>query len=577
MNKQTTGHYLLEGLQELGLARLFANLGTDHVTIIEELARWRAEGRSTPDVIVCPHENVAVHMAGGYAMATGEGQAVLVHVDAGTANATMGLHNLARTHVPVMLMAGRAPHTLHGELPGSRDNFVHFVQDPFDMASIVRPYVKWEYNLATGVNVKEVLRRGHTVMQSDPPGPVYLTLPRETLAEEWEEGAITSYPAARYGAVFAGAATRAQTEAIAEALMEAERPIAITSYLGRDLEAVPALDALAREVGLAVVETVPTRLNISHDSPCFAGNDPLTAMAGADLGLLLDVDVPYLPKFAPDAGLLRWLQVDMDAMKADFPMWGFPADLRVQGGCATVLSQVLEIVRSRADGAFREKAARRMVALAEAAAVRRERAAVAAGKPGERDAISVAHLGAALAQAMAPDDVLVNESIRNVLTVCEQIPRTRPGTYFGSTGAGLGFSGGVALGAKLAYPNRRVVQVVGDGAFHFTAPDAVYAIAQQYQLPILTVVLDNRGWQAVKTATLRVYPEGAAKASDEFYARLDGNQQGRERRFEEIARAFGGHGEFVAEPEELPAAIRRCFEALDRGVAAVLNVRVTPL
>jgi acetolactate synthase-1/2/3 large subunit len=577
MTTHSTGHYFLEGLQELGLDRVFVNLGTDHVTIIEELARWREKGRDVPAIIMCPHETVAVHMAGGYAIATGQGQAVLVHVDAGTANAAMGLHNLARTRVPVLLMAGRAPHTLRGELPGSRDNFVHFVQDPFDIGSLVRPYVKWEYNLATGVNVKEVLRRAHTAMQSEPPGPVYLTLPRETLAEEWDEAAVLSYPAARYGAVEAGGARPGQAEQIAEALLKAEKPIAITSYLGRRPEAVAVLDALTREAGIAVVEMGPVTLNIPHDSPCFAGFDPLAAMADADLGLMLDVDVPYLPKFSPDAARLRWMQVDMDAVKKDFPMWGFPADLRVQGDCATVLGEVLQILRTRADEGFRVRAASRVAALAEAGQARRRRIAEAAAAPGEFDAISVPHLCAALARHMAPEDVLLNESVRNALAVSANIPRTQPGTYVGSAGGGLGFSGGAALGVKMAKPGVRVVQVVGDGVFHFTSPDAVYAVAQQYRLPVLTVVLDNRGWQAVKMAVLRVYPEGAAKASDEFHARLDHREQGTQRRFEEVGRAFGAHGEAVNDPAELEEAIRRCFAAIDRGQAAVLSVRVTPL
>src|ERR1700746_3121491 len=99
------------------------------------------------------------------------------------------------------MFAGRAPFTLRGELPGSRDTYVHFVQDPYDIASLVRPYVKWEYNLPSGIVVKQALRRAHELMQSDPGGPVYLTLPRETLAEEWDEAAMRSYPEARYGAV----------------------------------------------------------------------------------------------------------------------------------------------------------------------------------------------------------------------------------------------------------------------------------------------------------------------------------------------------------------------------------------
>ena len=89
MSRHSAAHYFLEGLVDLGVDYIFANLGTDHVSLIEEIARWDREGRKHPEVILCPHEIVAVHMAGGYALATGKGQAVFVHVDAGTANACM--------------------------------------------------------------------------------------------------------------------------------------------------------------------------------------------------------------------------------------------------------------------------------------------------------------------------------------------------------------------------------------------------------------------------------------------------------------------------------------------------------
>jgi acetolactate synthase-1/2/3 large subunit len=137
----------------------------------------------------------------------------------------------------------------------------------------------------------------------------------------------------------------------------------------------------------------------------------------------------------------------------------------------------------------------------------------------------------------------------------------------------LGFSGGVALGAKLARPDNRVLQIIGDGGFHFSTPTSVYAVAQQYRLPIFTVVLDNGGWQAVKEAVLRVYPDGAAAASDAFQARLAGEQRG----FAQVASAFGAHGETVDDPAQLNDAIKRCLAAVDSGQAAVLCVRVTQL
>ena len=241
----TTAHYFWEGLTDLGVEYVFGNLGTDHVSLIEELARWDREGRPHPQMVLCPHENVAMHMAAGYAAVTGKGQAVMVHVDAGTANAAMGMHNMFRARLPVMLIAGKAPFTLRGELPGSRDNYVHFVQDPFDIASLVRPYVKWEYSLPSGVMAQEALRRGHAMMESDPPGPVYLTLPREVLAETWPPEKAKAFSAQRYGSVAAGGVDEARVLAMAQQLLHAKQPVVVTSYLGRKPEAVDALQALA--------------------------------------------------------------------------------------------------------------------------------------------------------------------------------------------------------------------------------------------------------------------------------------------------------------------------------------------
>src|SRR5579872_6377337 len=224
MATYSTAHYFLEALVDLGVDYIFANLGTDHVSLIEEIARFDRDGRKHPEIILCPHEVVAVHMAGGYARATGRTQAVFVHVDAGTANACMAIQNLFRYRLPVMLFAGRAPFTVHGELKGSRDTYVHFVQDSFDPASILRPYVKWEYSLPSGIVVKEALARAAAFMHSDPPGPVYMMLPRETLAETWDEQAMPSYPPSRYGHIRAGGIEPARAEAIAAQLMASENP-----------------------------------------------------------------------------------------------------------------------------------------------------------------------------------------------------------------------------------------------------------------------------------------------------------------------------------------------------------------
>jgi acetolactate synthase I/II/III large subunit len=577
MSRHTSAHYFLEGLVDLGVDYIFANLGTDHVSLIEEMARWDSEGRKHPAMILCPHEVVAVHMAGGYALATGRAQAVFVHVDAGTANACMAIQNLFRYRLPVLLFAGRAPYTLHGELTGSRDSYVHFVQDPFDIASIVRPYVKWEYSLPSGVVVKEALARASAFAQSDPPGPVYMTLPRETLAEHWDDDAMPAYPPARYGGVKAGGIEPARVEAIAQALMAAENPIALTAYLGRKPHAVAVLDRLARLCGIRVAEFNSIDLNMPQDSPCFAGFDPLPLIESADLGLLLDSDVPFVPQFAKRAGAIKWIQIDIDPLKSDFPMWGFATDLRIQGDCAIVLQQVLDVIEARADDARRRRVSERIASWGGAREQMTKRRATASANKGVSGALNPAFVFATLSAKLSQDDTVINEAIRNGPVLQEHVKRTKPASYVGLAGGGLGFSGGMALGLKLAQPDRRIVQIIGDGGYHFSSPDSVYAVAQQYQIPILTVVLDNGGWQAVKSAVQRVYPKGVAAETDQFQSRLTSGRQGETRDFSAVGRAFGACGECVTEPDDLAAAIDRCLAALDDGKAAVLHVHVTRL
>lgn len=558
----TAAHVMLEGFMESGLRKLFCNLGTDHVSIIEALAAWKRAGRETPEVFLCPHENVAVHMAGGYAAATGEGQAVLVHVDAGTANAAMALHNLHRARIPVLVAAGQAPYTLRGELTGSRDNYVHFMQDPFDIGSLVRPYVKWEYAVQDAVVAKEVVQRAHAVMHSDPPGPVFLTLPRETLARTCAPQAVRSFPATLYGAVQHGGLDEASVQAVAQAIAQAQRPVVVTAYLGRRAQAVAALTELAEQYALPVYEVNPGVLNVPRDSTCFAGFQADAALAEADLVLLLDVDVPWLPKYAGTLEPPHCIQIDLDAIKAGLPMWGFGAHTRLQADTAKALpaiGQALAALRTPALDA-------RVQARAERLAARRE--AEAARVAAEPMPWSAALACAALQRRLDPEDIVVNEAIRNGPAVLRHLRRTRAHTYFANAGGGLGFSGGFALGLKLACPQARVVQVVGDGSFHFCAPTAVYAVAQQYRLPILTVVLDNGGWQAVKESVLRVHPDGVAAADDEFQARLEGEV----RQFEQVGAAFGAHADVAADPVQLEAALDRCLAALDGGQSVVLRL-----
>jgi acetolactate synthase-1/2/3 large subunit len=130
----------------------------------------------------------------------------------------------------------------------------------------------------------------------------------------------------------------------------------------------------------------------------------------------------------------------------------------------------------------------------------------------------------------------------------------------------------MALGVKLARPGATVVQVVGDGSFYFGNPSSAYAVAHQYGLPVFTVVLDNSGWSAVKESTLRMYPEGAARATDDYGARLAPDAD-----FGKICEAAGGYGELLTDPGAVPEAIQRCLAAVRGGRPAVLHARIPAL
>src|SRR6266511_6157649 len=243
---ETTAEAYLELLAARGVEYLFANAGTDFAPIIEAYARRGAQGQARPRPITVPHEVVAVGMAHGYAMVTGRPQAVMVHVIVGTANALGGIMNAARSNVPMLFTAGRNPITEAGAV-GSRDRPIHWAQESFDQAAMVREFVKWDYELRSASDLETVVDRALTLAQAEPQGPVYLTLPREVLAER-QEGIEYADPARTVKPGPLVPAPESVSEA-AQILASARNPIIIVKAAGRDPGAVPALVEIAEALG----------------------------------------------------------------------------------------------------------------------------------------------------------------------------------------------------------------------------------------------------------------------------------------------------------------------------------------
>ena len=213
---------------------------------------------------------------------------------------------------------GAAPFTLEGELPGGRNEFIHWIQDVRDQRGILRNYVKYDNEIRTGRNVKQLVHRALQISRSEPAGPVYLISPREVMEEPVQPYAVDR---ADFGPVAPVALTDEVTAEIATALAQARHPLIVTSYLGRDPAAVPELVELCELLAIPVLESMAYHVNFPADHELHAGFQYHTVaqnpvLAQADVILVIDSDVPWIPAVnRPSAGAAIYC-VDVDPLKA---------------------------------------------------------------------------------------------------------------------------------------------------------------------------------------------------------------------------------------------------------------------
>ncbi len=569
----TTSTAFLEALAEEGVKYVFANLGSDHPGLIEALAQARAEGRAgdLPQLIVCPHEMVALSAAHAYAAVANAPQAVIVHVDAGTQNLGGSIGNAVRGRAPVLIFAGTAPYTMHGELPGGRNEYIHWIQDVHDQRGIMRGYVKYDNEIRTGKNVKQLVHRALQIAASEPAGPVYLTGPREVMEQPLEPHAVDP---AGYRPVEPAALTGQVAAEIAAALAGARHPLIITGHLGRDPEAVPKLVELAGLLAIPVIESASLRVNFPADHPMHRGWQFTTStqnpvLAQADVILIIDCDVPYIftnNRPSPDAAIYV---VDADPLKAGMSLWHVPARRSAAANGKVALEQIAALVREHVLDLDLIEGRRADVSAAHDA----QRAAWDALERPDGAVITPQYLTACVRDLLAGEDALfLSEAVTNFQVVAEHLRLNKPGSLIGAGGGGLGWSGGGAVGAKLASPERTVVCLVGDGTFLFGVPSSAQWLARRYGTPALTVIYDNRGWRAPKQSTLGVHPAGAASARDDFNVSLEPEAD-----LPGVAAAAGGaFAATVSDPAELPSVLKEALDAVHSGRSAVVAVHLPP-
>jgi acetolactate synthase I/II/III large subunit len=551
-------------LADRGVDYLFGNAGTDFAPLVESYAQAAQGGIAVPRPILAAHENLAVAMAHGYAMVSRRIPAVMVHVSVGTANMICAAMNAARENVAILLTAGRSPLTETG-MAGSRDGYIHWAQEMYDQAGMIREIVKWDYELRNAEQLTTVVDRALAIAASEPRGPVYLSLPREVIAQPVDD--IDQRSPRRLHAAAPAGPDAGAIAAAARMMAQARRPLIVTANAGRDTAAYAALAQFAERFAMPVVQHRPRYLSLPSSHRMHLGYDPARLLPTADVVLVIESDVPWIPaRVAPSADC-KVIQCGLDPLFVRTPIRGFPCDVAITGSSVAVLATLSAALADGIDGSLVETRRQWVDGERAALAASWQSALAAAAARSPLDPAWVSHC---IGRAKDARTIVVNE----YTLFLEHCAFEAADLYFGSSAAsGLGWGAGAALGAKLARPQSPVMAVLGDGAYMFSNPAAVHHAAALHELPILFVVMNNAMWGAVERSTLAMYPGGAAARSNAppFVAlpRLPA--------FEKICEAAGGHGERVEDPGELAGALERAMSAVrDEKRQALLNVVCGP-
>jgi acetolactate synthase-1/2/3 large subunit len=551
---ETVADHFFGALADRGIDYLFANAGTDFSPVIEALAKAQALGTPIPTPVTVPHEAIAVAMAQGYHFATGRPQAVMVHVTVGTANALGNLINLARANVPLLMLAGRTPLVESG-LPGARDRLIQWAQEAFDQAGMVREYVKWDYELRNATQVDAVVNRAIEVACSEPPGPIYLSLPREVLAAPAvsRNGRKPTVPSPI-------AASAADLAAVAELIRKAEAPLIITAGIENG---DAGLADLAQKYAIPVLHHAPIFLGLPTAHPMYLGLGPSKLTTEADLILVLQCDVPWIPSRERLRKDCQVVHIGPDPLFERYPMRSFQSDRMLRcGGRAAIAA--LASALGNPDQAFAKRIDARR---ARGAGAKAELSASINTVSDAGKGLSGELVTATLGEICGDDTIYVSDySIHQPF-----VATLKPGQFMGMSPAGyLGWGMGAALGIKLAAPEKFVVTGCGDGTYFMSAPLAAHHVSRAHNLPFLTVVYNNGRWGAVRNAVQTLHPQGfAMKSNSAPLISLDPSPD-----FEKVVEACGGAGYRIETRAELRPTLEAAVKTVRGGRQAVVNVMI---
>ncbi len=543
----TAGGAIFGKLKALGVDYVFANSGTDFPPIIEGLIDARNKGLNLPHAITVPHEHVAVGMAHGFYQISGRAQAVMLHTNVGLSNGATGIINAACDQIPMIVMSGRTPVSEGGRF-GARTVPIGWGQEMYDQTALVREACKWDYELRFPDQVSDVLDRGWSIANSTPKGPVYLSLPREVLCEECTSDGLNS-PSKLTPAQNSPNPTDLSNAA--KLLAEAKRPLIISQRGVGSKSAFEALTKFVEEWSIPLSHYWANQISIPMSSNMHVGWFPDELLETADVILVIDSLAPWWPDRASPSEDAKVIHLGPDPLfSRSTPMRTFRSDITLSGETSQVILELIAAVTSQPKAKDIIDARRAKIS----AMSRDERSKVdTLARKGCRSPMTKDWVAHCVGHAIKGHRATVVHELGCPLPPL-QLDEFQSYIQEPHSG-GLGWGFPAALGAQLADPDRLVFATMGDGSYMFANPTACHQVCEALELPVITLVLNNEEWGAVRKSVSGLYKGGlASKSNDVPLTSLAPSPD-----FTKTAEASRAYTETVTDGADLPAALDRAI------------------
>nr|WP_310525133.1 thiamine pyrophosphate-binding protein [Polymorphobacter sp.] len=533
----TTGkHLLLDLLHSEGVDFIFGNPGTTELPLMDAMV---VETRLR--YVLGLNEVVVMGMADGYAQATGKLAVCNLHAAPGLGNAMGMLYNAAKAGAPILVTAGQQDMSIRLTEPLLWD----------DLATMARPLCKWSFEVASIAELPRAIRRAAKVALTAPTGPVFLSIPGDILTTEVPADLDTLAPTR------IGPRLRGDTESIAHAaalIRASQSPIIFAGDAVAKSNAHAELAALAEAAGAPVyLEAMANTAAFPSNHPLYAGTIPRmtpalrSAMAHHDLVISIGADLMTqsqatgIEAFAPHTKIIHLDDEPWQIGK------NFAATAAIQGDPKASLPELTALVANA--GTHRTPAIAADLA-AKKAALLAKADAMAADLPLQPMPVLK------LIGELIPENAIVIEELLSsgMNTVRHLVPAVRPDSWFGMRGGGIGVAIPQAAGIQLANPDRPVVVLSGDGSAMYSAA-ALWTLAH-YDLPVVTIIFNNRGYRILKQRT-RAIADHSART--DTYVAMDIEHPAID--FIALAKAHGVHGVRTETLAEVHAAVTAALAA----------------